>query len=105
MHHMPVGKFKGQHIDDIPADYLWWVLRTCTALQGQYGRNPTTWAPRALVYGFDLGIERGLALLLAHYNPRCRPPWSEAERANTDAAAASGQPAHQQGRQRQLAAR
>ena len=40
---------------------------------------PATTVARALVYGFDLGEDRGLALLLEHYNPRCVPPWSEKE--------------------------
>lgn len=27
---MPFGKYKGQEIDDIPADYLEWCLTNCT---------------------------------------------------------------------------
>lgn len=34
-------------------------------------------AARAVVWGFALGAETGAALLLAHFNPRCAPPWDE----------------------------
>src|SRR5262249_56594321 len=37
------------------------------------------WVARAVVYGFDLGADRGFDLLRKEYNPRCHPPWSEAE--------------------------
>lgn len=37
------------------------------------------WAARVVVWGFDLGVDAGLRVLLDHYNPRCEPPWSEAE--------------------------
>lgn len=37
------------------------------------------WAARVAVYGFDLGVDAGLRVLLDHYNPRCEPPWSESE--------------------------
>lgn len=48
-------------------------------VQGEAGSNPTYNAARAMVYGFDLGQPGGLALMLSDYNPRCIPPWSEAE--------------------------
>ena len=48
-------------------------------IQGQKGSNPTYWAARVAVYGFDLGVERGLQLLLSEYNRKCQPPWSESE--------------------------
>src|SRR5262249_38065549 len=34
---------------------------------------------RGVVYGFNLGPVVGMQLLVEHYNPRCVPPWSEAE--------------------------
>lgn len=49
------------------------------AVDGEGGSNPTFAAARVVVYGFDLGVERGLSLLMDCYNPRCRPPWSEKE--------------------------
>jgi hypothetical protein len=55
-------------------------LRACPpAVSGQGGHAATFRAARAVVYGFDLGPERGLRLLLDHYNPRCVPEWSEQE--------------------------
>ncbi len=48
-------------------------------IEGCRGSNPTMHAARAMVWGFDLGVDEGLALLLRHYNPRCQPPWSEKE--------------------------
>ncbi len=48
-------------------------------VQGEYGSNPTFSAARAMVYGFDLGPETGLQILLEHYNPRCTPPWNAKE--------------------------
>jgi hypothetical protein len=50
-----------------------------SAVSGQGGHNQTFKVARAVVYGFDLGPDVGFDLLWQHYNPRCRPPWSEAE--------------------------
>jgi putative DNA primase/helicase len=47
------------------------------AVSGQGGHDQTFRAARAVVYGFELGVEAGLRLLLTEYNPRCSPPWSE----------------------------
>ncbi len=49
------------------------------AVSGQGGHDQTFEVARAIVYGFDLGAEAGFDLLWQHYNPRCLPPWSEAE--------------------------
>jgi hypothetical protein len=49
------------------------------AVSGQGGHDQTMHAARVVVYGFDLGPEAGFGLLWEHYNPRCEPPWSEAE--------------------------
>jgi P4 family phage/plasmid primase-like protien len=55
-------------------------LASCPeAVSGQGGHAATMWAARAVVYGFDLGEDRGFAVLDQHYNPRCRPPWTEKE--------------------------
>jgi hypothetical protein len=56
-----------------------YLAKMAPAISGQGGHNATFEAARVVVYGFDLGIEAGLELLLAEYNPRCAPPWSEAE--------------------------
>lgn len=56
-----------------------YLQRCPLAVSGQGGHGVTLWAARAVVYGFDLGVERGLELLLSEYNPRCSPPWSERE--------------------------
>ncbi len=49
------------------------------AISGQGGHDATLSAARAVVYGFDLGPDRGFELLRDHYNPRCQPEWSEKE--------------------------
>lgn len=55
-------------------------LRNCPeAVSGHAGHNVTYWVARCVVYGFDLGLERGFELLWSEYNPRCRPAWTEAE--------------------------
>lgn len=56
-----------------------YLERCPPGIQGQRGSDPTYAAARAVVYGFDLGVEKGLHLLLEHYNARCMPPWSEKE--------------------------
>lgn len=55
-------------------------LASCPpAIQGSGGSDQTLAVARAIVYGLDLGVDAGLDLMLAHYNQRCVPPWSEAE--------------------------
>ncbi len=55
-------------------------LRKCPpAVSGAGGHGVTFAVARVVVYGFDLGFERGLELMSRVYNPTCRPPWSEAE--------------------------
>jgi hypothetical protein len=49
------------------------------AVSGSGGHPQTMEAARCMVYGFDLGVEDGLRVLLDHYNPRCEPPWTESE--------------------------
>ncbi|HQR07139.1 MAG TPA: phage/plasmid primase, P4 family [Gemmatales bacterium] len=49
------------------------------SIAGQHGHDRAFTTARAVVYGFDLGIDTGLQLLLAHYNQSCQPPWSERE--------------------------
>src|SRR5262249_11903434 len=55
-------------------------LQHCpAAVSGQGGHVQTFEVARAIVYGFDLGADAGYDLLAGHYNPRCSPPWTEAE--------------------------
>ncbi len=49
------------------------------AISGQGGHNATYTAAVALVHGFGLDPDQALGLLLAHFNPRCEPPWKEQE--------------------------
>jgi hypothetical protein len=49
------------------------------AISGARGHSVTLDAARAMVYGFNLGAERGYHILASNYNPRCEPPWSERE--------------------------
>lgn len=58
------------------ADYLG---RIDGAVSGAGGHDLTFRAARAAVYGFDLGAEDGFRVLWHHYNPKCVPPWTEAE--------------------------
>ena len=48
-------------------------------MQGENGSDPTFSAARALCWGFCIDQATALGLLLAHYNPRCSPPWSISE--------------------------
>lgn len=48
------------------------------AISGQGGHNTTFRAACALILGFDLSPEEAYPLL-AEYNERCEPPWSERE--------------------------
>jgi hypothetical protein len=56
-----------------------YLAKMSPAISGQGGHKRTMYAARVVVYGFDLGPEIGLRLLLQHYNPRCQPEWTEAE--------------------------
>lgn len=56
-----------------------YLARCRPAVSGQGGHNATMWAARVLVYGFDLGVGHGFELLQEYYNPRCEPPWNDAE--------------------------
>lgn len=49
------------------------------AIAGQGGSLQTFNAAVALVRGLSLDEETAYRLLAEHYNPRCEPPWSEAE--------------------------
>jgi hypothetical protein len=56
-------------------------LQECDpAVQGQAGHDKLLWAARAMVVGFDLDDGTALGLLWSDFNPRCVPPWTDAER-------------------------
>jgi hypothetical protein len=53
---------------------------TCgEAVSGAKGHSKTMSVARGVVWGFALGVDRGLRLMLDRYNSRCKPPWTEAE--------------------------
>lgn len=56
-----------------------WLAKVPGAVSGSGGHGQTLEAARGIVYGFDLGPDEGFSILWANYNPRCLPPWSEAE--------------------------
>jgi hypothetical protein len=49
------------------------------AISGSGGHGQTYAAATAMVHGFGLDPETALTLMVARYNPRCQPPWSEKE--------------------------
>ena len=49
------------------------------AVSGAGGHGQTFSVARALCWGFDLSPEDALGLMKELYNPRCAPPWSDAE--------------------------
>ena len=49
------------------------------AVSGAGGHGQTFAVARALCWGFDLSPEDALGLLKELYNPRCVPPWSDAD--------------------------
>lgn len=55
------------------------VAKCAPAVSGQDGHKKTFEVAREVVWCFGLGPERGFDLLWGDYNPRCNPPWSEAE--------------------------
>lgn len=56
-----------------------YLAKMPAAVSGSGGSNPTYAAAVALVHQFELSAADALALLTTDYNPRCSPPWSDAE--------------------------
>ncbi len=55
-------------------------LNACPpAISSQGGHNQTFALAQALIKGFCLESDTAMRLLRDHYNPRCKPPWSEKE--------------------------
>lgn len=53
-----------------------YLTRMDPAIAGSGGHAATWRAVLAMVRGFGLSPDDALALLVADYNPRCKPPWS-----------------------------
>jgi hypothetical protein len=64
---------------DVERRALAYLARLPEAVSGQGGHSRLYYAARAMVYGFDLGRDLGFQLLRNHYNPRCNPPWPDAD--------------------------
>jgi len=56
-----------------------YLAKIPSAVSGNAGHDQTYAAATALVHGFGLDEKLALYLLLAEYNPRCQPPWTEKE--------------------------
>lgn len=76
-----------------------WLAKADPAVSGQGGHAATFRVACALVQGFGLAPKTALELLIADFNPRCQPPWSEGELAHKceDAAKAAPQAGKPQG--------
>jgi hypothetical protein len=55
-----------------------WLARRAPAIEGQHGHDWTFLTAAHVVHGFQLGDDDAFALL-AEWNARCEPPWSEAD--------------------------
>lgn len=49
------------------------------AISGQNGHDQLFEMACRLVHGFGISVERSVQIILCDYNPRCQPPWTEAE--------------------------
>jgi hypothetical protein len=65
--------------DDVRKRAVAYLKKCPPAVSGHGGHKATFWAARAVVWGFDLGVDAGFELLRDVYNPGCDPPWTEAE--------------------------
>jgi hypothetical protein len=78
----PVGQGGAADDEHVERRAIAYLDRMPPAISGSGGHAATYAAATALVHGFGIAPPRALALLVAHYNPRCQPPWSEAELAH-----------------------
>jgi hypothetical protein len=65
-----------------------YVNKLPPGIQGQRGNDDTYRAASALVHGFAIAPEVAVGILMAEFNNRCVPPWSEPELAKMCNAAA-----------------
>ena len=56
-----------------------WLDKVEGAVSGAGGHNATFCVACKLTHHFGLDFDAALRLLLGVFNPRCQPPWSEAE--------------------------
>lgn len=49
------------------------------AISGKGGHKALMWAARVVRWGYPLSRSEALELLKSDYNPRCKPPWSDAD--------------------------
>lgn len=75
----PAPGFVGRLGGDVERRAIAYIDAYPPAISGQGGHSTTLPLVQALVRGFQLPDETAFRLLVAHYNPRCEPPWSEAE--------------------------
>jgi len=64
---------------DVEARAVAYLARCDPAISGQGGHKQTFGVACRVGPGFDLDEKTALRLLRDEYNPRCQPPWSEAE--------------------------
>ena len=73
-----------------------YIAKMPGAVSGQHGHDATWRAALALVRGFELSEDDAFGILKEHYNPRCKPPWSDkdllhkVEGASNDSRVSSG---------------
>ena len=67
------------HENDVVQRAIAYLAACPPAVSGQGGHNQTFAVTQALVHGFCLEPQTVLRLLRDHYNPRCKPAWSEKE--------------------------
>jgi hypothetical protein len=79
----PVGSSphtgKATNTGDVHARAIAWLAKCQSAVSGQGGHKQTFCSARAMAWGFDVGSDAAFELLQEHYNPRCLPPWTDAE--------------------------
>jgi hypothetical protein len=64
---------------DITTAAIRYLSKCPPAISGLNGHNQTFAVARSIVYGLNAGYELGYQILQTYYNPRCQPPWTEAE--------------------------
>lgn len=74
-----VSASKRQQVGNVTDRARKWLATVDGAISGQGGHKQTYKATLGLVKGFSLPPQEAMDLLLAEYNPRCQPPWSEKE--------------------------
>jgi hypothetical protein len=68
--------------DDLESRCVAYLAGCPPAVSGRGGHSQTMAVARALAWEFNLGPRFAFDLLKRHYNPRCQPPWSDAELAH-----------------------